>query len=124
MIHETTLAFEYAAKPSEWKVEHITAPRNSCAGMLHFRRALTGIMPGYAETIAGLYIKRLDEWDQYRYVIRGNEVTLADALGILEGRIPVPKYPARKRRPRKELPLADLPLFSGFAFEIRDGHLV
>lgn len=115
MMFDNTLANEYATKPGEWRVEHITTPRNSCAGMLHFRRALTSIMPGYSETIAGLYVKRLDEWDQYRFVIRGNEVTLADAIGILEGRIPVPKYPARKRRTRKELPLNTLPLFQGMA---------
>lgn len=113
MIFDNELANEYALKPTEFKYEHVTAPRNSCAEMLKIRRSLTGMMPGDERTINALYVVRTEDYEQYEYIIRGNVVTLGDAIGILEGRLPVPKYPERRRKTRKTTkPLTDLPLFS------------
>lgn len=94
--------------------EHITVPRNSCVGLLKMRRTLMAMIPGDEQSINALYIVRTEDYEQYQYIIRGNVVSLGDAVAILEGRLPVPSFPTQRRKPRKTTkPLTDLPLFAG-----------
>lgn len=99
------IAQEYATKPDTFAFAHVTAPRPSCADKLVHRRQLTALIPGYAKTINGVYVRRSLQWREYTYHINGVELTLTETIEIVAGRADVPKPKALIYQ--FELPLDD-----------------
>lgn len=85
MIHETTLAFEYADKPAEWSFQRVTTVRESCQSKARVRIALRNLMPGYKARINDIQVKRSAALGRKDcYVIGDERLTFEQAIEVLE----------------------------------------
>lgn len=121
MIHENTLAYEYAAKPGEWRVEHVTAVRESCLAKHGNRLRLQRMYIGDVVLFGVLMVSRVDA---ETFQIYRRKYTFEAALAYIENRMDAanPK-PTKTQKPKQPLPpiqgceppLRLLPLFAQVA---------
>lgn len=102
MITDTTLASEYATKPDEWRVEHVTAPKTSCLDRARICLRLRELMPEDADAIGGYLVLR--KMDGYRIFDPRKRLSYQDALKAIEWRNQVVSTVGRVQM--------ELPLFS------------